>query len=313
MASINGTGKFDLKQCTIDTCPIELSFPGYVPTKAGNAFYAIWFLLMLVIQLVLSIRYRTWSYLFGQFCGLVLEIISYVNRVKLADDPFNHDYYLMYIVTNTVAPVFLAFTVYLCFGRIVLVYGRHLSRISYRAYTIIFVLMDVACFFLQAGGAAWTQVEDITAENLDRALTVLRAGLGLQVASLAVFALLSIEFAVRVWRHRNEWAPKYAHIRSKKSFFRFLIGGFTAALLILGRSAFRMAELQNGFRKGPDHQILFMVFEGAFIAIVALLLVVFHPGPVFQRHDWKTTGFFSRQPKEENVNIILQDHVGRRW
>ena len=79
----------DLSTCTLATCPVILSKIGYIPNLAGNAFIVAWFSLMLLAQIVLSIRYKTWSYLAGQFFGLILEIIGYTARVKLHDTPFS--------------------------------------------------------------------------------------------------------------------------------------------------------------------------------------------------------------------------------
>ncbi len=85
----------DISGCTLATCPIILSKIGYIPNLPGNAFLAAWFSLMLLAQLALSIKYRTWSHLAGQFFGLVLEIVGYVARIKLHDTPFSDRQFVM--------------------------------------------------------------------------------------------------------------------------------------------------------------------------------------------------------------------------
>ncbi|PBP25995.1 RTA1 like protein [Diplocarpon rosae] len=296
------------EDCTLATCDVSISSIGYLPNVPGNAFLAAWFGLCLVAQLALSIKYKTWSHLAGQFFGLILELIGYVARVKLHDDPFNDKMFVIYIITVTIAPAFLCYTIYLTFGRIVIVYGTHLSVIPFRLYTIIFVTTDIICLVLQAGGAGWTQAKDIQPETLEKAINVLRAGLGMQVASLSIFIVLSADFAWRVLKKKNLWNTRFVDVREKKRFKPMLIGFFTAAILILARSAYRIEELSQGFVPPEDNaEILYMIFEGAMIGLASIILVACHPGPVFGS-AWKATGFFSKQPKKGEVETGNAGH-----
>ena len=83
--------------CTLDICPLSEAYVEYVPSLAGNAFYLGVFAVLLVAQVVLGIRYRTWSYLAGLFGGLVLEIIGYAGRLQMHYNPFRFDPYLEYV------------------------------------------------------------------------------------------------------------------------------------------------------------------------------------------------------------------------
>ncbi|KXH49674.1 RTA1 like protein [Colletotrichum nymphaeae SA-01] len=306
----------DTSDCTLTTCPVSLSRIGFLPNLGGNAFMVAWFGIILIAQIALAIRYKTWSYLFGQACGLVLEVVGYVERIRLRDDPFNNQTFIVYIVTITIAPAFLCYTIYLCFGRIVLIYGPHVSLMPHRSYTIIFATLDIICLILQAGGAAWTQADGLDPQDLDRALNLLRAGLGLQCACLGLFVLLSLDMGIRVLRNRSTWTTRYAYVRQHRLFTYFLMGefvcvsilssflvcadtlqgSFAAALLILARSAFRVEELRNGFNAAGDNaETLFMVFEGAMIGLAVLLQTVFHPGYILDA-EWRATSFFTKQP-----------------
>jgi hypothetical protein len=86
------------------------------------------------------------------------------------------------------------------------------------------VTTDIICLLLQAGGAAWTQAKNITPETLDKAINVLRAGLGMQVASLGIFVVLSVDLAYRVQRKRSLWSTRYVDVREKKSYKVFIVG-----------------------------------------------------------------------------------------
>ena len=67
----------------------------YVPSFAGNATYLSIFAILLVPQLSLGIRYRTWGFLTGMVVGGLLEISGYLGRVLLHSDPFSFNYFLM--------------------------------------------------------------------------------------------------------------------------------------------------------------------------------------------------------------------------
>lgn len=81
--------------CTINTCSIKNAFVEYYPTFAGNITYLVIFAILLVIQLGLGIRYRTWGFMVGCLCGVVLEVIGYGGRIILNHDPFNFNGFLL--------------------------------------------------------------------------------------------------------------------------------------------------------------------------------------------------------------------------
>jgi hypothetical protein len=81
--------------CTLGTCPIQWANVEYVPSMAGNATYLSIFAVLLVAQLYLGIRYRTWGFLAGMVVGGLLEITGYLGRILLHSDPFNFNYFLV--------------------------------------------------------------------------------------------------------------------------------------------------------------------------------------------------------------------------
>lgn len=80
--------------CTIDLCSLTEAYVEYVPTLAGNAVLLAFFVVLLIAQIVLGIRYRTWGYQVGLWGGLILEIIGYAGRLQLHENPFKFDPYL---------------------------------------------------------------------------------------------------------------------------------------------------------------------------------------------------------------------------
>lgn len=70
----------------------------YIPSLAGNATYLALFALIVVPQVILGIRYRTWSYTIPIVCALLLEIIGYAGRLQLHYNPFLFDPFLELVV-----------------------------------------------------------------------------------------------------------------------------------------------------------------------------------------------------------------------
>jgi hypothetical protein len=81
--------------CTVGTCPLSCAQVEYLPTLAGNAVYAAAFGLLLIVQLGLGIKYKTWGFTVGMICGLLLEVVGYAGRIMLHDNPFNFNNFIM--------------------------------------------------------------------------------------------------------------------------------------------------------------------------------------------------------------------------
>lgn len=132
---------------------------------------------------------------------------------------------LRYIVTLTIAPAFFAAAIYLCLGRIIVVYGDHISRFTPRTYTLTFIGCDVLSLVFQAVGGALASAAN-TQKDLQTGVDVMLAGLGLQVASMSLFIVLSAEFAWRVYQTKQELNPAHVGLRESKLFKFFLFGRF---------------------------------------------------------------------------------------
>ncbi len=238
-------------------------------------------------------------------------VLSFASRSSANDDDNN----TRYLITLTIAPCFLSAGIYLCFSRIVVVYGEQFARFKPRTYTIIFITSDIFSLVLQAVGGALadTALNGDSSQEQD-GINIMIAGLSCQVVSLFIFMCLCADFAVRVRKSRADAREGLRRCGcGKKKFYSFLIGmsqqhlpislndktaelefHFTdcccivaalalATFTIFVRSCFRVAELQNGFNgKLANQEIPFMILEGAMIAIASTALTVYHPGLIFR-------------------------------
>ena len=72
-----------------DVCPVEATTYGYYPDLAGNAFFAAWFGLLLIAQLVLGFKNRTWTYMIALGLGTFGELMGYIGRLLMHNNPWN--------------------------------------------------------------------------------------------------------------------------------------------------------------------------------------------------------------------------------
>lgn len=139
--------------CTLETCSVkEWGYVQYQPSIPGNAFFLALMALFAVVHVVLGWRYKITSFTVCMVLGLLTETLGYASRILLHGDPFKRDYFLWYLITLTIGPVFLAAAIYLAIGRIVVVFGEDISRIKPRTYTTFFLGCDIVSLVVQAVG-----------------------------------------------------------------------------------------------------------------------------------------------------------------
>ena len=131
-----------------------------------------------------------------------------------------------YLIVLTIAPCFLSAGIYLCFSRIVVLYGEQFARFRPRTYTIIFITADIFSLVLQAVGGALadTATTEESAQGQD-GINIMIAGLSFQVASLFVFMSLCADFAMRAKRGGADVGPGLRRCGCRVvRFYGFLIG-----------------------------------------------------------------------------------------
>ncbi|KAK9490407.1 RTA1 like protein-domain-containing protein [Lipomyces doorenjongii] len=283
--------------CTLQTCTLAQAHFTYLPNLGGNAFYAAWFGLLAVVQILLLVRYRIWGYSVAMLGGLILEILGYVGRIQMHFNPFTKNPFAMYLVCLTIAPAFLGAAVYLCLSRIVVVYGENLSRFKPRTYTLVFIVCDVISLLLQASGGAIASGSGSNSVNTGKNLML--AGLIFQVVATLLFMTACAEFAWRVHQAGlDECDPNHVGLTNSRLFHVFLWGLAAAISCIFTRSVYRVAELSQGFHGSlANQEVTFMILEGAMIFIAAGSQTLLHPGYCFQG-SWDAADF-SLGPSEK--------------
>lgn len=219
------------------------------------------------------------------------------------NSPFDRNYFLIYLVTLTIAPALLSAAVYLCLSRIVIVFGAHLSYFKPRTYTVVFASCDLVSLFLQAAGGGIAASAN-TQSSINVGKNLMLVGLAFQVVSLIVFAVAASWFAKNVWSNKGAWNPAYLDLLHSRLFHSFLIGLAVATITIFARSVYRCAELSGGFDGALflSDQGVFMVLEGLMIVAACFCLTVLHPAICFQGH-WHEANFKFRAAKDQYANV----------
>lgn len=219
-----------------------------------------------------------------------------------------------YLVCLTIGPAFLAAAIYLSLSRLVVIYAPDRARFKPQVYTYIFIIGDIVALILQAAGGAVASLAEPGSSSLQGGINTMVAGVAWQVAVLALFALLSFEFWMRVSSRRAQppLNPAFAELRARRSFQpTFIAAIFLAGIFIFVRSVFRCAELSGGF-DGPlaNEEVTFMVLEGTMIALASILLTAFHPGLVVGSAAWSAASWKMgkhAQPSQNDVEKSGRD------
>ncbi|KAJ5263775.1 RTA1 domain protein [Penicillium angulare] len=257
----------------------------YLPNLSANAFFAALFGLIFMLQLGLGVWYRTWPHMIAMLPGLLLEILGYVGRVLLHNNPFDFNNFLLYLICLTLGPAFFSAAIYICLGKIVIIYGENISRFRPRTYTTIFVSCDLLSLILQAvGGALASQGQDGDTSTSDTGVNIMIAGLAFQVFSLLIFMVLASEFALRVRNSPKSENDDFTSLRQSSKWKMFIFCLALATITIFIRSVFRVAELQGGFSSPlANNEVDLMVLEATMVSIACIAFTVAHPAIIAGR------------------------------
>lgn len=208
--------------CNYTTCPLDpLGQINYRPSLPGNAIYLAIFMLGLLVNIGLAIKYRTWGYVVAIIGGTGLEIVGYIGRVMLWQNDFNNNYFIIYLVGLTIGPAFFSAAIYLCLARIIAIFGHGLPWFTPKTITCFFVACDLLSLILQAAGGAIASTASTNSAG-QAGINIMIAGLSTQVASMVAFVVVCAQLAWAVRKHPEKVSADYLELRRSKRFRFFL-------------------------------------------------------------------------------------------
>ncbi|KAF4997801.1 hypothetical protein FGRMN_3595 [Fusarium graminum] len=260
--------------CTLDTCPIEASILRYQPNIPANAVFISVFGLSIVIHAFQGIKMRTWGFMASMMAGCILEIIGYVGRFIIHDNPFDFNGFLMQIICITVAPVFFSAAIYVLLSQVINFVDPNISRFPPKYFYWIFIPSDIISLILQAVGGALSCVAS-THEAVKTGENISLAGLIFQVVTLICFCALFVDYVITASK-----SPSRHHLN--KAMITFLVFLFLSTVFILIRCAYRIAELGQGYFSALFRdEGLYIGLESCMMCVAVLLLNAGHPGYAF--------------------------------
>ena len=223
--------------------------------------------------------------------GGIGEVVGYICRIKAWAEAPNYTLapYIVQTVTILIAPAFTAATIYITFGRIILVVdGESRSPIRQKFLTLIFVCGDILSLLIQSNGAS-ILAKNKKPNSATVGKWIVTGGLVVQVTFFAIFMLISMLFYRRLRRSPTQ-KSKFIPQLWRTSLFVL----YAASMLIMVRSIFRVVEYIQG-QDGDilTHQIFLYLFDGTLMAMAMLLFNVMHPSMITALlNGTKATTFF---------------------
>lgn len=98
--------------CTKGTCPVSQSVYGYQPNLGATVFFLVLFTFSGVAYTWQGIKTKTWFFTVAMMMGCLSEVMGYVAKLLLWNDPFSDTGFKMSVVLLTFAPAFYAAGIY---------------------------------------------------------------------------------------------------------------------------------------------------------------------------------------------------------
>ncbi|PMD38713.1 RTA1-domain-containing protein [Hyaloscypha variabilis F] len=297
-------------------CPLDGSSLGYAPNIGASAVFTVLFSLSYVCHLTLGWKYKTWTFMIAMLLGSTSEVVGYIGRILMHNNPYRLSTFLTQIVCLTTAPAFYSAGIYLCLSRIVLAYGEGISRIQPVWYTRFFITCDIISLSLQGGGGGVAS-SATTTSTMDLGNHLMLAGLIFQIVSLLLFATACLDFTIRVHRYPSWKNPAYKTLRSSTRFRGFLWALVVAFSTIFTRCVYRVIELGGGWNNRlMREEKPFIVLESCMITVAVFALVLFHPGFGFQNkfndleyEDVSATGTTGTSKEAVSLMVAVPDQA----
>ncbi|CAE7213192.1 hypothetical protein P3342_012505 [Pyrenophora teres f. teres] len=263
-------------------CPVEGTILGYYPNLGVNIFFAVFFGVSAIVQLALCVKYKTWMYSIAISLGCLCEVMGYIGRLMMNDNPFSEAGFQMQICCLIIAPALVSAGIYVTLKHLVLNFDESWSRLRPEMYTYVFIVGDITSLVLQGAGGGIAASSDFGTELQDQGTDVMIAGVVFQVFTLAMFGLLLAEYTIRTYRHRDEISPDARSLLGSKRFRGFIFAILLAFFTIFARCIYRIPELTGGWRSElMREEVDFIILEGVMIAMAVAALTMFHPGYCF--------------------------------
>lgn len=233
--SVNNTQSFDPSYDTCKAvsvqCPVSETLYGGYFSSGASIFFAVAFGLMLLLQMIFLFKSRAWSYGIWLGIGTLGELMGYLFRKLLSDNPWRFIPMVLQLFLLMLAPTFVAAAMSITFKHLIIYYGRQWSIVKPWLYPWILVGSDVVSIFIQAIGCVFTAMAsaddkpDPSKSDIGSALLIV--GVAFQLVNMIICGGLMIFYYYRrsksIKLHGNGGADSVSsgHLDSQMTFLGY--------------------------------------------------------------------------------------------
>lgn len=271
------------------------TYAGETPSLSGNLTYTIIFAILFILHIIWGLRYKQWWFTIAFFGGIGLEMAGFIGRSLSHSNDTNDDYFLLQIISLTIAPAFIMGGIYNLLMKFIVIYGSKFALMRPMLYSYIFIICDIISLVVQAAGGAIASMAD-TKKGNELGTHIMVGGMVFQIISMSVYMILFLQFFLKVkffniQKYKQlefQFDPNFAHVRSRKLFKSFPYIIFICVVLVFIRCVYRVVELAQGWTGYLiSHEIYLFTLDALMIALTAIILIVVHPGVVFDGRNTK--------------------------
>ncbi|KAL6874706.1 RTA1 domain-containing protein [Trichoderma novae-zelandiae] len=234
----------DGNTCIPDWEHVSFSYYKYVPSLAAAGIFSALFFLSLAGHTFQMAKLKAW-FLTPLVMGCLFEFVGFIGRAVSANQKagcWTETPYLVQTMFILLAPALFAASVYMSLGRIIeLVDGEKHAIIKRRWLTKIFVIGDVICFLLLAGGGGMLASAKDNKSAFDTGNNIIIVGLVLQLLWFGFFVVIAL-----VFHRRMNLAPTARSHQPDIRWRSYLHALYVASTLIIIRNIFRLIEYCEG-------------------------------------------------------------------
>lgn len=226
------------------------------------------------------------KFIFGSFApmivGLAFEVVGYICRCLGHYNKESLGPYVIQSVFLLVAPSLIAATIYMIFGRLlILLDAEKSSFIPVRFLTSFFVCGDVLSFLLQAAGGGLMAKADFA----DTGSKIVVGGLVVQIVFFGFFLISELYFTIRIRSHPTSISQLLRESNERSGVSAKLVNWrmpnislILASILIMMRCIVRLVEFAQGFTGYiMTHEVFIYVFDGLLMMFACVIILLSQP------------------------------------
>ncbi|KAI0471308.1 RTA1 like protein-domain-containing protein [Xylaria cf. heliscus] len=273
-----------------DTADCLRAFLDPRPSLTANVVFLALFAVLIPVALVLGVKYKSLAFAIPIATGLVLEVLGYIGRLLLHNEPNSRAGSSMFLVGTTLGPTCIWAAVLLIAPRVVAVYGEEYYGWRPVWYLIFLSILTTASLILEFTGSVVLTVQDVPTV-VDTGIQILLVGLAVLLVALVIFIVHAVFFVIALRKRQHGLDPKYSHIYTSNLFRASVSASSVATSSILFRTAYQIMHLAEPLQSFPiPAELSFLLLDAAGMLIATILLLAFIPARVFGQ-SWPETSF----------------------